>query len=295
MSRRSFLNKPILTILCGAMIISFSGVWVVLSDVEASVSAFYRVFFGFLFLLPCCLWRREFRQLQPSVVALVLLCGFFFAADLIFWHLSIVAIGPGLATIIGNFQVFILTLISLLFFGDIFRVRFIASLPLAFLGLLIVIGFDWRSLPENYRLGLLYGLATACCYSAFILSLRKLQSIQQSISFFYTLMLASLATSLFLGLQSLAVGNSLRIPDQKSLLALLCLGLFSQTIGWTLITNSLPKLRPATAGLILLLQPALAFVWDVVLFSRPTTLLHWFGVTLTLVAIYLGMTASGGE
>lgn len=275
------------------MIISFSGVWVVLSGVEASVSAFYRVFFGFLFLLPCCLWRGEFRPLKPSAVALVLLCGFFFAADLLFWHLCIGAIGPGLATIMGNFQVIILTLVSLFFFGDRVRGRFILSLPLSFLGLLIIIGFDWRSLPDNYRLGLLYGLATACCYSAFILTLRKLQAMQQSISFFYTLMLSSLATSFFLLLQSVAAGNSLSIPDYKSLAALLSLGLFSQTIGWTLITNSLPKLKPATAGLILLLQPALAFVWDVLLFGRPTTLFNWFGVLLALFAIYLGMTASG--
>lgn len=275
------------------MIISFSGIWVVWSEVEATVSAFYRVFFGFLFLLPCCLWRGEFRPLKVSAMALVLLCGFFFAADLIFWHLSIAAIGPGLATIIGNFQVFFLTLVSLLFYGDRLRIRFVASLPLAFFGLLVIIGFDWHSLPDNYRLGLLFGLATALCYSAFILSLRKLQAMQRSISFFYTLMLVSLATSLFLWLQVLSTGSSLAIPGYRSLLALLCLALFSQAIGWALITNSLPRVRPATAGLVLLLQPTLAFVWDAFLLARPTTCSNWFGVLITLVAIYLGMTAAG--
>jgi drug/metabolite transporter (DMT)-like permease len=42
------------------------------------------------------------------------------------------------------------------------------------------------------------------------------------------------------------------------------------------------------SGFILLLQPALAFVWDVLLFQRPTSLVNWAGVFIVLVAIYLG-------
>ena len=73
--------------------------------------------------------------------------------------------------------------------------------------------------------------------------------------------------------------------------ALLALGGFSQVAGWLLITNALPKMRASLSGLILLLQPALAFVWDVLLFQRPTTALNWTGVGLALAAIYLGLTA----
>jgi len=70
------------------------------------------------------------------------------------------------------------------------------------------------------------------------------------------------------------------------------LALFSQTIGWAVISNSLPRVVPSLAGLILLLQPALAFVWDVLFFDRPTTLVQWGGVLVTLCAIYLGMSSS---
>jgi drug/metabolite transporter (DMT)-like permease len=42
--------------------------------------------------------------------------------------------------------------------------------------------------------------------------------------------------------------------------------------------------------LILLLQPALAFIWDVLIFNRPTDILNWTGVVLTLAAIYMGLT-----
>ena len=69
----------------------------------------------------------------------------------------------------------------------------------------------------------------------------------------------------------------------------LALGLLSHTVGWLLITNALPKIRASFSGLILLLQPALAFVWDVFFFHRPTTMLNWLGVLIALAAIYMGM------
>ncbi len=73
-------------------------------------------------------------------------------------------------------------------------------------------------------------------------------------------------------------------------MALVSLGLFSQTIGWLLIANAMPKIQASFTGLILLLQPSLAFIWDVVLFNRPTDLFNWAGVLLTITAIYMGLT-----
>ena len=76
----------------------------------------------------------------------------------------------------------------------------------------------------------------------------------------------------------------------KTLPALLCLALFSQVIGWALISRSLARVIPSIAGLLLLLQPALAFTWDVLIFNRQTALPNWCGVGVVLLAIYLGMS-----
>jgi drug/metabolite transporter (DMT)-like permease len=59
-------------------------------------------------------------------------------------------------------------------------------------------------------------------------------------------------------------------------------------VGWLLISHGLPHLRISLSGLILLLQPALSFLWDVIFFSRPTSGLNWVGVAIVLGAIYLG-------
>ena len=284
-------NKAHIHIFAGAAIISFSGIWVTWAGIEPTVSAFYRVFFGSFFLLLICLRRRHIRRINLASSVVTALCGLCFAADLFCWHTSIIYIGPGLATLLASFQVFVLTLVSIVFFHEKIRARFIVSIPLAFLGLTLVVGFDWNTLSAEDKIGIIFALAAALLYAAFILTLRKIQLLEAETSFFYALLLVSLLSSLFLGFQVQATNGSFAIPSLFSLLSLLALALFSQTIGWALISSSLPKVVPSIAGLILLLQPALAFVWDVVIFSRTTTMMNWMGVALVLAAIYMGMSA----
>lgn len=282
-------HKPIFQILCGAFLISFSGIFVKLADVPPTASAFYRVFFGAIFLLCATLWFKDFKRLTPAELLLITFCGFVFALDLFFWHESIMYIGPGLATLLGNFQVFLLAAAGILFFGEKSRPRFFAAIPLAVIGLLLIVGLNWNALDNEYKLGIYFGLLTAVCYAGFLLSLRKIQS-DKSHSLFSALMIVSISCALFLAIKMLHAGDSFIIPNTKSLLSLLGLGLFSQTLGWVLIANAIPKIRASFTGLILLLQPALAFVWDVLLFNRPTDILNWTGVALTLAAIYMGLT-----
>ena len=285
-------HSHLLYITTGAITISLSGIWVAWSSVTPAVSAFYRVFLGTFFLLICCGWNKQFARVDRVSAVLMFFCGLSFSLDLLCWHASIEYIGPGLATVIGNFQVFILALVSILFFDVKLTVRFVFSLPLAIIGLLLVVGFDIGSLPPDYQFGLLLALATAVFYAAFILCLRQVQVRRPNLSFFFVLMLISAASTIMLFPVVLISGSSFEIPSFTSLGALVGLALFSQTIGWALISKSLPKIAPSLAGLILLLQPALAFVWDYLLLARPTTPLNWIGLFIVLTAIYLGMGSS---
>ncbi len=283
---------PLVLTLIGACIISFSAVWVKLATVAPTVSAFYRVFFGFLFLLGACLVRRDLHRISGRQLLWGILCGLLFALDLYCWHTSIRFIGPGLATILGNFQVFALAAFGLLFLREKVHLRFLLAIPIALLGLCLIVGVHWQQLSPEYRMGIVLGLMTAVCYSGFLLILRKLQAEGEQFSFFFNLMLISGASAFFLGVYLTQTDASFAIPDRISWLALLGLGLLSQTIGWTLIANAMPRMRASLTGLVLLFQPALSFVWDVLFFQRPTTVINWLGVLITLAAIYLGIQGS---
>ena len=282
------------SLLVGAVMISFSGVWVKISHVAPEVSAFYRVLFGGLILVVPALYRREVQWKGRRYFILCLACGFFFALDLCFYHYSIHFVGPGLGTILPNLQVFILAFVGLVFLGEKIRPLFIVSIPIAVFGLFLIVGTDWANLGSRYKTGIYLGLAAALCYSAFLLSLRKLQSDQGGLSFFFVLMTVSFSSSVFLGIEVLRGGETFAIPDTQSIFALLTLGLLSQCIGWILITNALPGIKASLSGLILLLQPCLAFVWDVLFFQRPTGFLNWFGVLMVLAGIYLGSLKPAG-
>ncbi|CAG35281.1 DMT family transporter [Desulfotalea psychrophila] len=282
-------HQAIILVLLGAVMISFSAVWVKIVDVPPTSSAFYRALFGGIFLIFPVILTEKLQRPRAIDIALITTCGLAFALDLFFWHKSILYIGPGLATIIGNFQVFIMAGVGIFFFKEKILPRFFFSIPLALLGLAFIVGNSWQELGSDYKTGVLYGFFTALSYSVFLLTLRKLQ-IRKS-PFYSTLMAISLTCGIFL-LPVLAIENvSLAIPNLQSLISLVCLGLFSQSVGWSLIAYAMPRIPASITGLVLLLQPSLSFVWDILFFKRPTDPGNLLGVCLTLGAIYLGMTS----
>jgi drug/metabolite transporter (DMT)-like permease len=279
---------PVLGLAAGSFMISFSAVFVKLAHVGPMGSAFYRVFFGGMALLAIALVSRS--KFTRSSWALQAGCGLVFALDLAFWHTSIHSIGPGLSTVLANFQVFVLAGIGVFFFGERVTGRFLLSIVLALAGILLLVGPGWAKVSTAWKLGVFFGLATALAYSLYLLLLRRLQSVDGLGELIWNLALVSLWTALFLIPVVLMSSESLLIPDNASLAALVAYGLVGQVAGWMLISRNLPRVRVSTAGLVILLQPTLAFAWDMLLFGRPTTALDLAGASLAIGAIYLGVT-----
>ena len=275
----------------GAVLISFSGVYVKIANVTPVVAGFYRMLFGGIVLLVLVLVRQELRLKGGRYLWYGLFCSFWLAVDLILWHFSIHVNGPGLATILANFQVFFMALAGVFFLGEKISLKLVISIPLALLGLFLVVGIQWERLGGDYKLGVYAGLIAAVCYTLFLLSLRKIQKLENPLSTAANLTIISFLTAMFLAGDILRQGDHFQIPDLESGLALIVYGISSQAIGWLIITRALPKIRASLVGMILLLQPALAFVWDVLFFDRPTTLVSLVGITITLSAIYLGVSA----
>lgn len=100
-----------------------------------------------------------------------------------------------------------------------------------------------------------------------------------------------LIAALLLGLTVWAEPHSdFIIPNMQSWAALLGLGIVGQVLGWVFISKGLPQVNASAAGLALLFQPALAFMWDILFFDRPTTALEYVGAVIVLGAIYFGAT-----
>ena len=287
-------TRATIRLLFGAVFISFSAVFVKVLSVPPAVSAFYRLLFGGGFLLLYVLATKRLLSKALTGLLAIFLAAAFFAADLWTWHRSIIYVGPGLATILANFQVFFLALAGVLFFGERWRWQLMVAIPMALLGLGMIVGFDWRSLTGQYRTGIWLGLLTAVFYAAFILSLRRTRTDGRQRSAVVDLALVSLISAAFLGIGATAAGDSLALSWSRDLGILLAYALVAQVFGWLLIAHSLAQVPASRVGLILLLQPLLAFVWDVLFFSRSITPTELTGASLTLLGIYLGMRKASG-
>jgi drug/metabolite transporter (DMT)-like permease len=276
----------------GAALISTTSIFVRWAHVEPTVSAFYRMLFGGIMLVALLAIRGEWRKFGVRDLLWLTLPTLAFAADLILWHRSIRDIGPGLATLVANFQVFIMAVVGVLVYGERLRARFVFGLALALVGLWLLVGVDWASFTLQFRIGVYFGLLTGVAYAVFLLSLRQVQLQRKHLDATQMLCLNSLLCAIVLAVAVGVEGSGFAIPDGQTWAALLGLGLFGQVIGWVLITRAMPQLPASLVGLLLLLQPALSFVLDVILFARPTSGLDWIGVAMSLLGIFIGSVRS---
>jgi len=278
-----------LMLLAGAVLISFSSVYVKIAQVSPSVSAFYRMFFGGTILLAVVVIRQRFHWMGRSALLMMVMCSVWFALDLFFWHRSIHFVGPGLATLLANFQVFLLAGIGIIWFGERLSLRLVGAVAMAVGGLFLIVGVDdWYLLGPTYRAGIVFGLLAAVCYTFYLLSLRRIQSAPKGLPAMENLAMVSILTAAWLAMDIGARGEGFGIPNAQSFTALVAYGVFSQVIGWVLIAAALPRVRPSLAGLLLLLQPTLAFVWDVLLFNRQVSGANMAGLAMAIAGIYLG-------
>ena len=282
------LNNAHLRLFAGAALISLSPVWVKLVDVSPTTSGFYRVAIGGVALTLFLVVSRQRLKVNRWMWGMLVIAAVFFALDLWFWHRSINYIGPGLSTLLANFQVFIMVLAGIVFFRQKPRAVQLLAVPLALFGLGLIIGLDWNSLSSDYRLGVLFGLAPAAAYAGYLLTMRVLRTGAQHAVPIREIALMSLMVAAMLGVSAAVEGVSLEIPSWQDAGWLLGYGLLSHSLGMMFIASSLPQVTTTEAGLALLLQPTLSFAWDVLFFARPMSATELAGAAIALFAIFLG-------
>jgi len=284
---KKYRNFPLFKLLTGCICISFAPIFIKLAALPPDSAGFYRMLIAAVSLFLLMVLRKEPLQIENRSILLLLSSGIFLAVDFMCWHRSIDIVGPGIATLVANFQVFFTALFSWLFLKQKISRLFIFSMIMAVIGLQLITKADWSSPETNYLLGIGFGLLAALFYSGYILLVKESMNAPgvRTLSAMY---LVAIASSSFLLSVSLLGETPLAIPNTTSFVAIAGAGVVSTTLGWSLLASAI-KFIPATiAGLVLLLQPTLALIWDTLIFDKPTGTVEVFGILLILVAIYIG-------
>jgi drug/metabolite transporter (DMT)-like permease len=289
------LANPLLRLFAGATFISFSPVWVKLADISPTASGFYRLAIGGVALAMFLVISGRRLQFSKRAWQILVVAAIFFALDIWFFHRSIIIVGPGLATLLSNFQVFFMMLAGVLLLGQRPHLLQLIAIPLALFGLGLIVGFDWNALSSDYRIGVILGLLAALFYAGYMLLMRAARRDSSDPLPVREVAVISLGSALILGIAAVAEGESLMIPSIVDAVWLFNYGLFSQCLGLLLIASSLRVVTTTQAGIALLLQPTLSFTWDVLFFGRAMTSIELVGAVLTLFAIYLGSRSSSKQ
>jgi drug/metabolite transporter (DMT)-like permease len=275
------------------MCIAFSGIFYRFAHVSPETATTFRCLYGLPILaLVGWLEHRRYGPLPSRAVWLAIIAGVFFAGDLLAWHHAVDQVGAGLATVLGNLQVIVVALVAWLVFGERPPRSVLLGLPIVLAGVVLisgVLGGDPYGL--NPILGVVLGIVTAISYAGYLLIIRRgSNDLRRPAG---PVAISTAATAGVAAIVGLTLGGLDPVPSWPSHGWLIAVGITSQSIGYLIISLSLPRLPAALTSIILLAQPVATVVLARVLLEETPSPEQLLGVTLVIAGIAIATVPVG--
>jgi drug/metabolite transporter (DMT)-like permease len=267
------------------MCIAFSGIFYRFAEVTPATATAFRCLYG-LPILALVGWyeHRRYGALPRRAVWLAVIAGVFFAGDLLSWHHAVDAVGAGLATVLGNLQVLVVGLVAWVLFKERPPKPVLAAVPIVLAGVVLISGVVGSgAYGANPPLGVLLGTITALSYAGYLLVIRRGSSDLRRPA--GPVAIATGATALVAIAYGAVSGELDPIPSWPSHGWLALVGVTSQSIGYLVISISLPRLPAALTSIILLAQPVATVILARVLLDEEPSIAQLAGVALVVGGI----------
>lgn len=280
-------TRPRIAALLGALCIAFSGIFYRYADVSPSTVTVFRCLYGLPILaLVALVERRRYGPMPGRTIGLAILAGVFFAGDLLTWHHAVDAVGAGLATVLGNLQVLVVGFVAWTVLGERPPRPVILATPVVIAGAVFISGVVGSgAYGANPPLGVGLGLVTALCYAGYLLVIRRgSHDIRRPAG---PVAIATASTMVVAAIAGAMIGDLDPVPSWPSHGWLALLGVTSQSVGYLLISMSLPRLPAALVSVILLVQPVATVALARVLLAEVPSVYQLGGVILIIGGIAL--------
>jgi drug/metabolite transporter (DMT)-like permease len=282
------LALPIL--LLGAVSISFSGIFVKLSEVGPVSTAFFRMALPLPIMAIGLLisarghTTRKLPRIGWRGWAGIHVAAFFLAFDLIVWHWSLKLIGVGIATLLGNTAPIWVALAGFVFFKERFSPRFLLGLGVALAGVVLLVLSGSRSLAVNDWAGLMLATSGAIGYAGY---LRGVKAARNTVGLAQVMFWTSAFTALWLLPAALLTEDEVVPHTLHGWLAVGGLAVVSQTIGQGLISWALGHLPAAFSSVSLLLNPVASAIFAWIILGEGLTTTQIGGGLAVLLGIFV--------
>lgn len=274
-----------LIVLLGVLGVSFSAIFVKYTTAPAVVTAFYRMAFSAVILLPFVLrsCRSEWKNLEKRTILMCVLSGICLACHFSFYFQSIAYTSIASSTVLVDTEVFFVAIVSILFLKERPSRAGAVSILMTFAGS-VVLALGDRGAGSNAVFGDLLAVTGAFFVALYTLigrvERRKMSTMLYTFLVYGT---AALALALFCAAARLpVVGYEPRNYALGLGLALCCTLLGHSIFSWGL--KYLPATFISTAKLG---EPVFATVLGIFLFGQIPALQQIVGAVIILGGLYL--------
>jgi drug/metabolite transporter (DMT)-like permease len=275
-------------LLAGAAAIAFSPIFVRLSDVSPTASAFWRVA---LAIAPLWLWVASAkREPAPASTAWkpLALAGLFFAGDLGVWHLSIAWTSVANSTLESNLAPIFVTLGAWVLWRERVTRPFLVALAVTLAGAALLIGPNFNA-GRLTLLGDALGVLTAVFYAGYMLCVKSATGVTSTARI---MAIGTTIAAIALLPYALFTADAMLPQDARGWMVLWGLALVSQVAGQSLIAYGFAHLPASFSSVSLLFQPVLAALYAWAILGEGMGALQMAGGAIVLAGIWLARRGS---
>ncbi|VDG98792.1 Predicted permease, DMT superfamily [Lysinibacillus sphaericus] len=283
------MNKPAIhpaiPIIIGVISVALSAIFVKLVSAEAGVTAFYRMFFSVLLMLPIFLlkYRKEIRLLKKRDWIFSTFAGVFLAFHFIFWFESLNYTSVASSTVLVTLQPIFAFAGTYFFFKERLSVKTILSAVIAISGS-VIISFGDFQLGGTAFYGDILALIGCALITAYLLFG---QDVRQRLSLItYTFVVYSIS-SITLFFYVLIKGESFGPHSQSDWMWFVLLALIPNLLGHTLFNWAIRWVSTNAISIAILFEPVGASILAYYIFNESLSTAQIIGGIVVLLGILL--------
>lgn len=275
------LTKPRLALICGILCISIFPILVKLKLAPGLISAFYRMLFAVLFLLPYVIFSKSFKMPTTRLLIPAIICGILFASDVAVWNIAIQESSATQASLLTNLSPLWVGIGSFLFLKSKPATNFWIGTVVSLFGMVTLVGFSFF-MELNFNQAFLFAVLSGILYSIYLLVSKNVLSEVDVLSF---MTLSLIASSIYLGILCYFLNQPFTGFSDAGWFVLVLQAVICQLCAWISISYATQHMRATRVSLSLLSQAVITSVLAWLFLEEQITLQMVFGGIILLLGI----------
>jgi len=275
------ITKPRLALIGGILCISIFPILVKLKLAPGLISAFYRMAFALVLLLPYVLITKNFKLPKTKYILLSALCGLLFASDVAVWNIAIQDSSATQASLLTNLSPVWVGIGSFFFLKSKPATNFWIGTVVSLFGMVTLVGFSFF-LELNFNQAFLFAVLSGILYSIYLLVSKNVLSHVDVLSFMTINLFAS---SIYLGTLCYALSEPFTGFSDTGWFVLVLQAVMCQLCAWLSISYATQHMRATRVSLSLLSQAVITSILAWLFLEEQITLQMVFGGIILLFGI----------